>query len=287
MMDFRTKTLGRSLGVALLGASFLFMGASDGHAVAFSTDLTVTGSADFDAGTAFFDGASSGSGDFGVTGSSATPFSTYSGLTVTGSDPVSDALTDIGHGVGASATTTSTGTSGDIDDDYFMAIDLAISLTNTSATDTYTVTFKVDFSNAANADGADAAADSEFTILDTSLVELFFTDLLSDTLNGDAKNGDDPLTFGDALTDSGTPTFDITFAPGATETLDGTLVIEAFVPDGTAAVDFSAFLSIEAVVNDTTPEPEPQVPEPATMLLFGTGLLGLGAIRRRRAKRGW
>jgi hypothetical protein len=277
--------------LAILFATFLFMGASDGQAVLFSTDITATGSAAFDEGFASSTfGAVTQTGDFGVTEAGVETKSTFSGATATGANPVPGTLTDIGDGVGASA---------DIDalfdaagagvSEFEMAIDLGIDLKNTSGTKDYLVTIKVTFSNDVDADGADSFADSEFTVDDDG-GEVFFSDLISDTTFGDEVGGALTGTFGDPQSDSGDFFFDVTLTPSDTVSLVAVFLVDGgvFEDPGLAKVDFSAFISIDAVVDitDPGPGPDPQVPEPATMLLFGTGLLGLGAIRRRRTKRG-
>jgi hypothetical protein len=244
------------------------------QATPFTADLSITGEVEFDTGFALADGNVTQTGDFSTTEAGVSTSSTFDGTTVTGANPLLGILTDFGDGFGMSA---------DVDAGFYsefgIGIDIGIDVMNTSATDTWKVTFKVgssDFNNEVDADGVDAFADSGFTV-DVDSSEVFFTEVLSDTLFGDVLNGVDLGTFGELVSDSGEAFFDVQLAPGATALIEGAWTMEGGVFDpGTATVDFSAFLSVDSVENLT------QVPEPGTLLLLATGLGGLAVIRRRR-----
>ena len=247
------------------------------HAVPIDSSLTITGSVQFDTvnSSAASGGATQG-GSFSGTFSGATTSSTINNTTVTGANPLAGSMTEIGDSLGSvlNIAGESGGTNAGMFTDFF------VDISNTSATDQFMVTFAVDFSNIIDANGGDAYADSQLSIIDTTnSLEVFFTDLTSDTFFGDMVNGVNPGTFGDALADSGIAMFDITINPLATINLSGLNSIEggAYSADGDYSGMLQTVLSIAGVTNISTPTP---VPEPSSLLLLGLGLLGLVVNRK-------
>lgn len=230
-------------------------------------DITADGSVELD--SSFTTGEVMG-GFSTIDGGTSTG-STYSGGTVTGSNPVTSTFSAIGDGIrlsgysGASTQFTSTS-------DFFIGIDFLFNLANTSLTDSYEVTLRAVTANWVTSTGDDAYSESEFSISDSSNSEVFFSYLMSDTLD-----------VGGAMSESKDETFSVTLAPGATETFDGFLTVNAEIfAAGTIGVNFTGDFYIDSIVNLTTP-PNP-VPEPGTFLLFASGIVGLAGFSRRRSR---
>ncbi len=255
-------------------------------AVSFSTDIDIDGRVTFDTGS-YEDGSVSQSGDMTVTSGGSDTTSTYAGDAVTsGSNPVEGGITDIGDGVGGTGTV-----SGTTDSESEVGLDMLLSIENTSLTDTYQITFRVDLTtNFVDADGGDAFAESEFTVDDDG-VEVFFSHLVSDTLFGDerwltgvAPPGDLPSN-GAALSENNHVfLFDLVVDPGILTdvTAQWTGSSEVGLPGVTANLTFDGFVSVYEVENLTNPPGPAPVPEPGTFLLIGMGLLGVGLVGRRR-----
>lgn len=196
-----------------------------------------------------------------------------------GPNPLGGVLTDIGDGVGNTA---------DVNASSFGLIeafifDFTFSLTNTSLTDSFLTSFIIDFSNTVQAFGFDSYVDSEIALFDSLDNEFFASDISSDTLFGDQKNGVDLPTSGAQINDVGLFSFDIALAAGQSTSFSGFMKIEGEdFGDGSFNALSSAFISVADVQNTTPPGPGPNpqpnpIPEPTSVLLFLTGSLGLMA----------
>ncbi len=270
-------TTGVKAALILMGATLLPVSVS--HAVPFTPDISITGSTDFDGGFLFAETTPGTlvNGSFHVIEAGAITDVLYDEFGVLGPNPLPGTLTDIGDGFGFAGRAQA-----DFDSSFGIGIDTALSLGNSSATDTYEVIFELAFSNHVIAEGGGAYSDSELTV-DIGLLEVFFSDLISDSFYGNEQGGIFTGGFGGPLDESSLgfllPT--ITLTPGDSETLDlSWTAMGGTFPDLFAEVDLSTFLSVASVTNVTRPTND--IPEPGTFFLLGAGLLGLPLLRKAR-----
>lgn len=265
---FTQKTLFNSRISALIATVMLVFQFSLVHAVTFNPNVVITGSNAFDDSSSF-----NGSGGFSMISGTAPTDSTYdTGSLVSGAgNPLSGALTDIGDGFGF------TGSASVTDDEFVIGFDAAINVFNNSS-GKQTVTFRLNFNNTVNADGLDAYAQSNLFLNDGGFDDIFFSHLMSDTVNPD-ENGGVPIvpeSFGAELTESGDLLFSFMLNP--TESLDLLLRWELDGGDfsgGLATADLDAFLSVDRVV-----------PLPGSFFLMASGMLLLPLQRLMRKNRG-
>ena len=264
-------------------ASSLFLATPNvSRATPIPLDLVIEGEVEFD--EVFADDSTFGAvtqlGAFSVTEGEATTMATYIDATVAGTNPLLGTLTHTGDGMAVINSSIATD-----DGEFGVGFDLFMSLLNTSLTDTYLVTLEIIYDNFVNADGDDAYADSEYWIETLSDGEIFFTDLISDTVNGDEVAGDLTGGFGDPLADVLSTTFDILLDPnGGYEEVFAILTLEggAFPDVSTAEAIFSASIRIVGVENLTNPDPV--VPEPSALAIWSLlGMVGIAfGVKRRR-----
>lgn len=258
-----------NLGLALTATAFA-LHLSVAQAVPFTTDITISGENSLD--NPFSTG---GTGDFSMVSGGTSTTSTFdANSVVTGADPIIGSLTDISDGFSLSGTATTD----NIDDDYFsFGMDTSLNLSNTSASDSYEVVFKLSYSNTVNADGVDAWSTSEFSV-NENVAEIFNSYLISDSLYGDADNSGDLGTFGDVLVESGDEFFAFVLNPLDILSLDmdWTAEGEDLTDNGLSEISFFASLSVYSVEQFT-------VPLPGTFILVGMGLILIPLQRRMRS----
>ena len=254
------------------------------NALPFSSDLSISGSVNYDTSYASgnLSGAGSQAGSLSVIQGGVNSSSTFSDVSVTGSNPLSATLSDIGDGLGFTGRASASGANGT--STFGLGIDLGLNLTNSSATDSYVVMFNVNFNHSVDASGADAFAHSNFYVRDKAgSGDVFYTDLFTDTVYGNQVGGVDTGGVGGMLSESGLASFMLTLLPGQSIVFDPgqyelswTLSGGAYSQDGMASAFLEAFVSIASVERLGGPNP---VPVPATWLLM---LAGAAALRWNR-----
>lgn len=258
----------------LLSALVMVAAVSAANATPITSDLSISGSAQFDAGFAAGElaGDATQSGNLNITQGSVNSSSSFSGATAPTSNPLNGIFTQTGDGVGFTGVA-----NGNSSDQYGIGINLGINLANSSAITTYVVVFRVDFSNLVNTAGNDAYTESQFSIMNAALSELFFTHLISDTLFGNKKNGNFTAGFGGTESDNGFDTLTFTLNPGDSLAFSGAWTLRSLITDGSASANLATFISVDSVTGrGGNPNP---VPAPATWLLL---MLGAAAMRQFR-----
>ncbi len=202
----------------------------------------------------------------------------YSDLTVD-SDDVTDTvltgnLTALEDFIGA--TLFVTGGGGDETDVPALAADVFVEMTNTSAVDSYLVTFNVLFMNSIYAD-LDASAMAIIDILDNEGDTLYASSLFVDTLLGNEVNGVETGDFGGQEVDEGDYQVSFLLTPNSSTSFSASLFGSATAFTADANVSFltsSGFVltGVERVAN--------AVPEPTALALLAGGLLML-RLRRK------
>ncbi|NCP64381.1 MAG: hypothetical protein GW763_09330 [Paraglaciecola sp.] len=269
---------------SLLLTSIVFTFTS--HAAVIPAEIDITGNVSFSvADSVPFSGTGSQSATMSQILAGAATATTIADVTPTGDNPLGvvspDRFTDTGDGLGLVANVN--GEAGDIAE--LFVFDFSFDLANTSATDEFKVYFELSFSNYAKADGSDTYAWSELNLYDSLLSELFFSDLISDTLFGDNANGVDLGSFGVELTDSGTFLFDFTLAAGASTSFSAVMKIEGgdFSRLGTFNADAMLNINILDVekLTSTPPPPTNDVPAPSAAYLLLIALFGFVCSSRK------
>jgi hypothetical protein len=256
------------------------------HAAVIPAEIDITGNVSFSvADSVPFSGVGSQTATMSQILAGATTTTTIDDVTPTGANPLGlsspDRFTNTGDGLGLVASVN--GDDGDIAE--LFVFDFIFDLANTSATDTFKIYFELTFRNLADADGDDTYAWSELNLYDSSLSELFFSDLISDTFFGDNANGVDLGSFGVELTDSGSFLFNYTLAAGTTDNFSAVMKIEGGDISQSGLFRADAMLNINILdvenLTSTPPPPNNDVPAPGSAYLFLIALLGFVCSSRR------
>lgn len=253
----------------------------------FTSPSTLVGVSDFlsfdETGSSPATGNGTHSGSLVQTIGGISTTTTISDTTITsGNNPLSGALTDAGDGWEIHSAVNGSYSGGASATNNANVYDLFFNLQNLSATDSILVTLTLNFENQVFSVGPDAFSASEIQLFDGAGIELFFSDLMSDTVNGNQSNGIITGTSGGQLIDSGSYQLDLTLNPN--DLLDFHIfhLIEGSAFE--SGSNYSAFsnlaVSFDARIFTDPPNP---VPEPGALALFGIGLLGF--LIGRRIKR--
>ncbi|HNP26883.1 MAG TPA: hypothetical protein PKM20_09095 [Nitrosomonas sp.] len=217
--------------------------------------------------------------------SSMTTIGGANGVTITGgTNPLTGTLTDIGDGWEIHSDITGN-SSGATSPSYFY--DLFFSLQNQSATDNIQVTISLGFDNHVDSSGTNAFAASEIILFDGSNTELFFSDIESDTLNGNRFNSATPTgNFGGVLDDNDIFQQNVVLNPG--DLLNFRIFHQirggAFTANANYVASLDTLVSFDALNLTNPPPPTPIIAEPSILALLSTGLLGFLFLFRRKIK---
>jgi len=248
--------------------------------------IAISGSAalSFDS-TALTNATQSGTVD-SIIGSTDTT-STLSGNTITGTNPLAGTLTSIGDGFGIGFTASGTAANGNTSQIGNLFGDYSFTIANNSATDTFTVNLKLNFSESVDATGVNAFAQSQTRLADaTSATEYLFLGLSSDTLNSNTKYTyqnpvNQAIGSGGALNYTGSIILSFILAPGAQVNLgDNSFEVNLLGGAFDAGDSFSAAVSTLYTVDSVVKQQAKNVPEPQTFLLLTVGLILLSLYKR-------
>ena len=260
-------------GSRVLLATGILLGSALAVAAPLPGNLQITGTVSLDIANSLAPtGGASQGGQLSLTSGGANSTSSFSGDPSTISPAsLSGGLTATGDGLSVTMTMGHISTGATAQTDGLFA-DYSFALSNTSATETYTVTFRAAVQNAVGATGADAFAFSDLSVLDAALIELFFTDHRADTLNP-----------GNNFTlDSPSNVFEITLLPGQSTTLTALQRQRGGIfAAGSYLAALDAFLSIDNVRVSGGGDPTP-VPLPGSLPLVALALMALAGASRRR-----
>lgn len=277
-------------------------------AAVIDTDLAITASVELGASPRFSDGnVSQTSSIHTVSGgtTSSNGFTTSPGIADTVNDaattipaPLLNNLTETGDGVGYQTSLTAGAIAGDAvgfsNDGYDFIINMRVVMQNNSATDTFTVTLQNLVNHRVDSDGVDAFSEIEVFLDQAGMAREILTDIISDTLLGDLKDGVPLVTAGAVVTDTDGFLRDYVLAPGEMITLDfGAHWKGAVFADPGAALSDSIFDVRVAEVACTGPTncvdsqpPRPTgLPLPGGLLLLGLGLTALLVVNRQPSSR--
>jgi hypothetical protein len=284
---------GGRLSTAALAITLLLGAHSESTwAAAFDSNIVIRGSAEFDSSGSPADpvnATQAGSLTSIIAGSTST--TTLVGSTVTGPDPLSGTLSQIGDGFGINLSASGTGGTEPSGISPLFG-DLTFSIENKSAVDSFVVNLQFHYSHQVEAidtrelndNGEFAHSQIAFFKADGS--ELVFSKVVSDTLFGNEKfipsspNTDIGSGIGGALSDVGTLLLSFLLNPGDLISF-GDSNPDLFIFGGADSGRFSISASSLITVDSVTKQTNNTVPEPETLWLLAVGLVSVLTSKRR------
>lgn len=259
----------------LIFLSFLSISANAG---VIPLTITSDASIEYDETNSFND-----SGHFELISAGSATSSTSDDGTVTGDNPLTGPFSHTGDKIDIR------GSASTSNDDFLIGFDGLVSFENTSLTDTYEVFFTLDYSNRVTSSGRDGNAYSEFSLEVNG--DEWFTQLLSDSSNGneiageiDDGNGGD-FGVGGSLSEAATELFSVEIDPGDFFDIEFFWTSESIDNfEGDSIVSFNSSLTLDSVVNLSSPQPPTGVPEPQSIFLFAFGLLAFSLVNKKLNK---
>lgn len=242
------------------------------NASAFDTSISITGSTTFDASFS----SENTTGQMGNIENGSLTTTSLSGSVATGANPLLGTLTNIGDSFSFGGSGNATPTL----QDFAIGIGNQI-IINNSGPSAFEVVLQLDYENTVDSFGTDAFSDSEFSLsLDGGGTEHFFTDLVSDTANGNTRDGNDTGNSGGELSIDGFLTITLLLAASDSITLDSFWTVEggAFETNDTALFNSEFTFSVISVTNRSIPPAI--VPTPGTLVLMGLSLISFGLSRK-------
>ncbi|NOQ63301.1 MAG: hypothetical protein GQ582_02165 [Methyloprofundus sp.] len=240
------------------------------NAVPFDSSISITGSTTFD--DSF--GSGNTSGQMTNTESGVETSTIFSGAISTGSNPLNGTLFDIGDGFSFGGSGSAT------NGEFSIGIDNQFTITNNSTAD-FEVILGLNYSNSVNTTGADAFSDSEFSF-SIGGAEVFFTDLVSDTVNGNSIGGTFNGDFGGSLLDaSSTGEFTLLLSASDTISLSSFWTLEGGDFNGGTA-EFESLFSFNVLSVTDQSSPPITVPAPGILALMNIALFGFFFSRQRK-----
>lgn len=275
-------------------AMTLLLGAQSGSAwaAAFDSNIVIRGSAEFDSigsPASPINATQAGSLTSIIAGSTST--TTLVGSTITGPDPLSGTLSQIGDGFGINLSASGTGGTEPSSISPLFG-DLTFSIENKSAVDSFVVNLQFQYSHQVEAtDTLPANDNGEFA---QSLIafykadgtELAFSKIVSDTIFGNEKRiPSDPNTDigtgkGGLVSDIGTLLLSFLLNPGDLINFgdsNADLKIFGGADSGRFSISASSLITVDSVTKQTNNT----VPEPETLWLLAIGLVPILTSKRR------
>lgn len=270
----------RALSALVCGAALAGLVWGTAQAAPFSSNLVINASVGLDeVNSQGPTGGASQTGTFTLVSAGATSTAAFSGVAFSsGTNPLTGNLLEVGDSIGARLAMGGSSTGGEATAGL-VGLDYLVSLQNTSATESFAVTFQVVADNAVGASGDKAFATSMITVLDNSMAELFFSDFRIDTENTGPGNNFQLASGGNS--------FVISLAPGGSALFSAKQDQRGGVfASGQFSADLTASLRIGEVVRSGGPVNPVPVPGSLPLAVLALAVLLASPKRLNRGHHG-